>query len=91
MKFPVAAIDVARDRQDRNDGLGVSCARCCRRIKSIIPIASIEWYAIPRIPVEQGGRKADNCVIVCPDCYREIGQDGTKTIPLSELPCYEVF
>jgi len=37
------------------------------------------------------GRKADNCIIVCSECYREIGQDGTKTIPFSELPCYKVF
>lgn len=46
------------------------------------------WFAIPRIPIEKGGKTAENCVIVCPKCYSSIGQDGTKTIPYSNLPHY---
>jgi len=88
MKFPADTTSKAFLRQSPPDGLGTRCARCCRRFLEIIPRENIMMHPIPVVPVEQGGKGADNCVIVCPDCYREIGQDGTKTIPLSELRCF---
>jgi len=84
MTFSPGAYWAARNRQTHHE-LGLVCARCC---KPLISIPVKRWYVIPRIPIEQGGKKATNCVLVCEECYREIGQDGTKTIPLSELPCF---
>ena len=84
MEFSYWAIKKARPRQYRGDGRGIVCARCGEHIRSS------EEHTIPRIPIEQGGKKASNCVIVCPKCYLEIKQDGTKIIPFSELPFFEV-
>jgi hypothetical protein len=69
------------------------CARCGEYLflKIVLP-QRFGWHAIPRIPIEQGGsRKAENCVIVCPKCYDEIGQDNTKVIPYSALPHFEEY
>jgi len=85
VKFSINARIVAEDRQDKNDGWGPWCARCCQNI------GLAETFAIPRIPFAKGGtRKADNCVILCNKCYLEIGEDHPEIIPYSELPCFKV-
>lgn len=86
MKFAPRVILRARGRQDRKDGMGFLCARCGETLNPFF-----RWYAIPRIPKSKGGnRKIENCVILCPKCYLEIGQDNTKEIPYRELPYFEV-
>ena len=85
MKFSINARIVAEDRQDRNDGWGPWCAKCCENI------GLAESYVIPRIPIAKGGSlKADNCVILCEKCYGEIGEHHTETIPYRELQCFEI-
>ena len=88
MKFHDNAVMKASMRQYDGQGMGIPCARCKTWLDTI-PKEGESWYAIPRIPIKKGGKKADNCVIVCPKCYFEIGQDGTKTIPYSELPYFK--
>lgn len=85
MKFSIGTIEVAEDRQDKNDGFGTWCAKCCKNL------GLVDGYPIPRIPISAGGTlKADNCVILCEKCYIEIGEDHADTIPYSELPCFKV-
>lgn len=85
MQFSLGAKEVALDRQDRNDGLGSYCAKCCDNL------GLFDGYAIPRIPITKGGTmKGDNCVILCEKCFLEIGENHTGTIPYSELPCFNV-
>jgi hypothetical protein len=85
--FHIHAVDKARRRQRGKPGWGYRCARCGEYLK---PLSSEGkgWFAIPRIPIEEGGRKADNCVIVCPNCRNKMGQDGTKVISDYELPFF---
>ena len=72
-------------RQDRKDGWGTWCARCCRNI------GLAKEYAVPRIPIAQGGNwKIENCVILCEECFLEVGFDHLEEIPYSELPCFKV-
>ena len=85
--FSRGAISKAKVRQDDGQGMGIPCARCGAYGLSIFT-EGIDWFAIPRIPIGQGGKVGDNCVIVCPKCFKEIGQDGTKEIPFSELPYF---
>lgn len=88
MKFHANAINKAQWRQYDGRGMGFPCARCGEYTDPFAKEGK-DWFAIPRVPVEKGGKKADNCVIVCPKCYIIIGQDGTKIIPLSELPYFK--
>jgi len=72
-------------RQDKFDGKGTWCARCCENI------GLANEYAIPRIPIAQGGKKnIDNCVILCEKCFQEIGFDHPDVIPYTDLPCFKV-
>jgi len=87
MRFSSAAISKASFRQYDNQDMGTPCAKCGKHL-DMLAIQKQSWFAIPRIPVEKGGKTAENCVIVCPKCYSSIGQDGTKTIPFSDLPHY---
>ena len=68
--------------------MGFPCARC-REYTDPFATEGKDWFAIPRIHIEKGGKEADNCVIVCARCYIEIGQDGIKTIPYNELPYFK--
>lgn len=75
----------ARDRQhDR-------CARCGEAINPPLdaPFGLLrerfDYEAIPRIPIQKGGKASDNCIIVCPKCFEIIGQDGTKELPSASL------
>ena len=88
MNFQDLAIDAAFRRQFDGLTLGGTCAKCGEYIDRHTSKGQ-GWYAIPCIPIKIGGTKSNNCVIVCPKCFHEIGQDGTKTIPLSALPFYE--
>jgi len=85
MKFSIGAIMKAEARQYDGQGMGVPCAKCGEWLNTLSKEGE-GWFVIPRIPIEQGGKKGDNCLIVCPKCYDAIGQDGTKIIPYSELP-----
>lgn len=87
MRFHPGVIANAASRQNDNKKLGIPCARCRTYLTMLAPQGKA-WFAIPRIPVEQGGKSADNCVVVCPKCNALLGQDGTKTIPYSALPHY---
>ena len=89
MRFHRNAKDRAFIRQFDGRMMGGTCARCGEYIDRRTAIEVEGWYTIPRIPIKQGGKKGDNCVIVCQKCYREIRQDGTKIIPYSELLYYE--
>ena len=85
MRFNSRTELVAEQRQDRHDGYGPVCAICGR----------YTFFggtnAVPRIPIEQGGtRKAENCIILCTNCFRAIDQDRVKPIPYSDLPFYKV-
>lgn len=85
MGFSSGAIRKAEDRQDKYDGLGTWCARCCENI------GLAKSCVIPRIPIDKGGpKKAENCVVLCHKCYSEIGEAHPSTIPYSELPCFKV-
>ncbi len=88
MRFHDDAISKAFARQYDREGVGIPCARCQKGLDTIGNEGQ-GWFAIPRIPVEQGGKGAFNCVIVCPKCYDKLGQDGTKVIPYSELRYFE--
>ena len=84
MNFSIGARTNAEVRQDKNDGFGVWCAKCCKNIR-------LAEYAIPRIPIAKGGTlKAENCVILCEECYLRIGEHHPEEIPYSELPCFRV-
>ncbi len=87
MRFSPAAISKASFRQYDDKKLGIPCAKCGKYLNMLAPQEQ-GWFAIPRMPVEQGGKSAENCIIVCPKCNDLIGQDGTKTIPYRDLPHY---
>ena len=78
----------ASSRQYDGEGMGIPCARC-GAYGTFILIEHSNWEAIPIVPIEEGGKTGDNCAIVCPKCFKEIGQDGTKEIPLTALPYFE--
>ncbi len=83
MGFSYWANNKAGHRQDRKDGRGTLCAKCC--IDIIVP------YAIPRVPIDKGGDwKTENCVVLCYKCYLEIGDNHPEVIPHSELPCFKI-
>ena len=94
MRFNRLAIRNARDRQYDGQATGERCARCGEYLnppdKDRLDLVreGRDFVAIPRIPIEKGGKKADNIVIVCPKCADKIEQDGTKEIPYSELPYF---
>jgi hypothetical protein len=85
--FPSGSIVKAMRRQDDGRGLGTPCARCQAYLANFLTEGK-GWFAIPVIPIEEGGKTKDNCAIVCPRCFKEIGQDGSKVIPLSALPYF---
>lgn len=87
MRFSSGAISKASFRQYDGQGMGTPCAKCGEYLDMLAPQEQ-SWFAIPRMPVEKGGKTADNCIVVCPKCFDLIGQDGTKTIPYGELPHY---
>jgi len=66
---------------------GFTCAKCGIHSAESIPV---DWFYIPRIPIKQGGTRANNCVLVCSVCHAELEQDGTKTIPYSEFPFWGI-
>lgn len=90
--FSDAAIAKAKRRQHvKHRGIYSDrpCYRCarCGEYQWFFSLQKCKlWFVIPRIPIEQGTKRADNCVLICPKYYNEIGQDGTKTIPYEELP-----
>ena len=85
MLFSLGARTKAKIRQDKKDGWGVWCAKCCKNI------GLAESHAIPRIPIAKGGTlKAENCVILCEECYHKTGENHPEEIPYSELPCFKV-
>ena len=59
MKFSVNARLVAEDRQDKNDGWGPWCARCCENF------GFAETFAIPRIPFAKGVLGRLTIVLFC--------------------------
>jgi len=85
--FSGGAIRKAMLRQDDGQGMGYPCAKC-GTYGHFLLLEDSEWEAMPRIPIEEEGETGDNCVIVCKKCAAEIGQDGTKEIPLSALPYF---
>lgn len=87
MSFSIGAIMKASMRQYDDQGMGTPCARCGEYLDMTAPQGQA-WFAIPRMPIKKGGKKAENCIIICPKCFTLIGQDGTKTIPYSALPHY---
>jgi len=87
MRFSAGAISKASFRQYDDKGMGTPCAKCGEYL-DMLGAQDQVWFAIPRVPVEKGGKKAENCIIVCPKCFSSIGQDETKTIPYSHLPHY---
>jgi hypothetical protein len=87
--FHPFAKEKAQLRQDRNDGNGFVCAKCGCYLSPFGHDGDL-WYAIPRIPIHNGGKKSDNCVIVCPKCFSELKQDGTKFISYKSLPYFKV-
>ena len=85
--FTIRVVGNAQDRQYDGGGRGFQCAVCGGYQHGA---EDVGWFAIPRIPIQQGRKISDNCVIVCAKCAKTLGQDGTKTIPFSELPFYRV-
>ena len=89
MRFPFTDNTVADAQLRQFNGrtrLGFQCARC-GEYQHTRP--HVDWIAIPLIPFKEGGKKVDNCVIVCLECAKALGQDGAKTIPYSDLPYYD--
>ena len=85
-KFSSGAWKVANRRQFDWEYEGTTCAGCREHLNSSTTEA---WpHPIPRIPIKIGGKTGANCVIVCPKCAKKMGQDGTKTIPMSDLPFF---
>lgn len=85
MNFMPRVVLVASNRQDKKDGWGTWCAKCCRNIDLA------REYPVPRIPIAQGGNwKIENCVILCEDCFCKIGFNHPDEIPYSELSCLRV-
>jgi len=84
MGFNPWTIQKAEDRQDRGDGKGPLCAKCCKG-------TWLNSYPIPRIPITKAGTwKVENCIILCKKCYLEIGENHTEEIPLDGLRCFTV-
>jgi len=84
VRFSDRVILRAMGRQDRHNGLGAVCARCSKNL------FKQQWYAVLRIPIEQGGRYTiENCVILCSKCYEKVGKTNME-IPYSILPFFEV-
>jgi hypothetical protein len=80
---------VARARERRTFFEGrlnwVKCAKCGKKLP---PIGGFYIAIVPR---EVGGRAiADNCAILCKECYLEIGkirrENKTYVIPDEDLP-----
>lgn len=91
MYFTPRVTSRARDRQSKMGSWGSWCARCGEFINPLLKERRTKggWYAVPRVPKELGGRRTiDNCVILCPKCWVEIGKDNTKEIPYSMLPYF---
>ena len=86
MYFMGRVILRAQQRQSRINGRGFACARCGEFLS---PFG--KSYPVPIIPKGRGGRATiDNCAILCPKCYLEIGkirqENNTYTIPDTGLP-----
>jgi hypothetical protein len=94
-KFMWRVVDRAWHRQSKKDSKGNAYARCAKCGKYLFPLFEGRdvkggWYAVPRIPIAMGGnKKIENCVVLCPECFKEAGQDANKVIPYSELPYFE--
>jgi hypothetical protein len=85
MAFTPRAIAAAEVRQDRKDGLGPMCAKCGGYTFHKGSNARL------RVPINKGGKwSTDNCVILCNECFCEIGQDSFEEITHSTLPYFEV-
>lgn len=80
-------IKVVNARQYDGKGMGLSCAKCGRHTTDS-DFGNMSY--ISRIPITQGGKVADNCMMVCSKCFDELGQDGTKTIPVNDLQFFDV-
>lgn len=86
----------AWDRQSKRDPVGgafARCAMCGERLISLFDNRGVKggWYTVPRVPIAKGGNKRiENCVALCPKCFRQVKQAGDRVIPYSELPCFEV-
>jgi 5-methylcytosine-specific restriction endonuclease McrA len=86
MIFNGGVILNVKGRQYDGSGNGFTCAKCGTHAKE----SSDDWFFIPRIPVNQGGKRIANCVIVCSNCNKELGQDGNKNIPRDIFPFWDV-
>jgi len=85
----------AWDRQSKKDSIGDTFARCAMCGECLISLFEDKdvrggWYAVPRVPIAKGGNKRiENCVALCPKCFKKVKQAGDRIIPYSELPYFE--
>ena len=73
----------AMDRQSWQDGYGSWCAVCGEGLWDF------RQQSIPRVPISEGGnKKADNCVVVCYNCFHKIKDPGKIQISFKDIPYY---
>lgn len=84
MFFNPRVILLAGDRQSKMDGWGSWCAGCG------VSLVYKKHEPVPIKPFSEGGRRtADNCALLCPDCYSKIKEPGKTEIPLNFIPYYK--
>ena len=72
-------------RQSKWDGWGSWCAKCG------IALAGKKAEVTQRTPAEKGGKwDVDNCVVLCPDCFKQIGNHKDE-LSDSEIPYYHRY
>ncbi len=72
-------------RQSKWDGWGTWCAKCGTAL------AGKKADTTPRTPIEKGGKwDAENCVILCNECYGKIGSHQEK-LSDAEIPYFHAY
>ena len=85
MAFTELAKRIAAYRQTKWDGWGTWCAKCGT------PLAGKKVEVTQRTPSDKGGDwEADNCVVLCADCFAKIG-DHKERLTDAEIPYYHQY
>lgn len=85
MAFTELVKNSASYRQSKWDGWGTWCAKCGQAM------AGKKVEVTQRTPTEKGGKwDAENCVILCPDCFKKIGNNKEKLAD-ADIPYYHAY
>lgn len=93
IRFSSWTITEALIRQGFRGGANVQCAMCGHIINAHEEYWNTDngCYIIPKKIIGSGIKKIDNCIVVCPECYRKIEiRFNDNVIPIAELPFYGI-